>query len=224
MQLNEDYLAHHGTAGQKWGIRNYQNPDGSLTPEGYEHYYGRARSEKSAEKAIAKDRKKAEKKDLKTVNKIAAKAKMTNKQQKEAMDAASAASKNALGRVDTKSKTFINAYNAKAAELMNKNAADLNLTTKGTGRAIEFVANRGTLGVTTAMSTARNTAASMYGRGVWNDGRKAYSKDYASTVSINSKGSSSAAQSFAKAYMKEHPGTSMSYSELQQWYKDKYLK
>lgn len=27
-------LYHHGVKGQKWGRRRYQNPDGSLTPEG----------------------------------------------------------------------------------------------------------------------------------------------------------------------------------------------
>ena len=29
-----DYLIHHGILGQRWGIRRYQNPDGSLTEEG----------------------------------------------------------------------------------------------------------------------------------------------------------------------------------------------
>ena len=29
---------HHGVKGQKWGIRRYQNEDGTLTPEGREHY------------------------------------------------------------------------------------------------------------------------------------------------------------------------------------------
>lgn len=32
------YLAHHGVKGQKWGRRRYQNPDGSLTAEGYQHW------------------------------------------------------------------------------------------------------------------------------------------------------------------------------------------
>lgn len=32
--LKDDYLAHHGIKGQKWGVRRYQNPDGSLTEEG----------------------------------------------------------------------------------------------------------------------------------------------------------------------------------------------
>lgn len=27
---HEDFLAHYGVKGQKWGVRNYQNPDGTL--------------------------------------------------------------------------------------------------------------------------------------------------------------------------------------------------
>lgn len=29
-----EYLAHHGIKGQKWGVRRFQNPDGSLTDAG----------------------------------------------------------------------------------------------------------------------------------------------------------------------------------------------
>lgn len=31
-------LSHHGVQGQKWGVRRYQNPDGSRTAEGRKHY------------------------------------------------------------------------------------------------------------------------------------------------------------------------------------------
>lgn len=31
-------LYHHGIKGQKWGIRRYQNPDGTLTEEGRKRY------------------------------------------------------------------------------------------------------------------------------------------------------------------------------------------
>lgn len=32
--MNSETLAHHGIIGQKWGVRRYQNSDGSLTAEG----------------------------------------------------------------------------------------------------------------------------------------------------------------------------------------------
>lgn len=45
-------LYHHGVKGQKHGTRRWQNPDGSLTPAGYEHYgYGKRRINKQTGKS-----------------------------------------------------------------------------------------------------------------------------------------------------------------------------
>lgn len=47
MGTQMDYLAHHGILGMKWGVRRYQNKDGSLTKEGMKRY---AREERLTEK------------------------------------------------------------------------------------------------------------------------------------------------------------------------------
>lgn len=36
--VTENELQHWGIFGMKWGVRNYQNPDGTLTPAGRERY------------------------------------------------------------------------------------------------------------------------------------------------------------------------------------------
>lgn len=55
----DNELYHWGIKGQKWGVRRYQNSDGSLTPAGREHY---ADSDGSSRKSIGqsiKDRRTA---------------------------------------------------------------------------------------------------------------------------------------------------------------------
>lgn len=48
---NFDELYHHGIKGQKWGIRRYQNPDGSLTAAGKARYGSNKDSEHLAKTA-----------------------------------------------------------------------------------------------------------------------------------------------------------------------------
>ena len=59
--LEQNYLCHYGVLGMKWGIRRYQNPDGSLTSEGIRRYG----SKRGLEKAVKKANKKLKKAGLK---------------------------------------------------------------------------------------------------------------------------------------------------------------
>lgn len=68
-----DYLEHHGIKGQKWGERNYQYKDGSLTPAGRKRYLkGTTLKEKIADtksKFEAAKKKRAEEREAKLLEK-----------------------------------------------------------------------------------------------------------------------------------------------------------
>ena len=51
--FESNYLAHYGILGMKWGVRRYQNADGSLTAAGKERYGGEGKLSGTGE-AISK--------------------------------------------------------------------------------------------------------------------------------------------------------------------------
>ena len=85
--MNYEYLEHHGILGQKWGVRRYQNKDGSYTSLGARRYakaaqaaqrdaddlrkHGYTKEADAVQKVADKNRAKANKKEAKKLNKDA---------------------------------------------------------------------------------------------------------------------------------------------------------
>lgn len=63
----ESALAHFGIKGQKWGVRRYQNPDGTYTDAGRKRYGFKSRRKK-AEKIYKSKEEAIEARDLKYIN------------------------------------------------------------------------------------------------------------------------------------------------------------
>ena len=56
VEYRHNSLYHHGIKNQKWGVRRFQNEDGSLTPAGRERYLKEASSNvKVADRAFEKN-------------------------------------------------------------------------------------------------------------------------------------------------------------------------
>ena len=156
-------LYHHGIKGMKWGVRRYQNPDGSLTLAG----------QKRLEKA---DYKWAKKK----TDKITTQAKKASQSELDAYGNELLKLPNAFKTNGRLSANTINAYNRKMAELMSQKTSDIRAPS---GRVVSFVAKRGEVGVFMALSNS-GYDPSQYRQGVYSSGRIAYRKTHANKIDI----------------------------------------
>lgn len=161
--ISEDELCHWGIKGMKWGVRRYQNPDGSLTPA------GRRRLEKA-------DYKWAKKK----TDKITSKAKKASQRELDDYGKELLKHPNALKSNGKLSAQTVNAYNRKMAELMSQKTSNIRAPS---GRVVSFVAKRGEIGVFMALSNS-GYDPNQYKQGVYSSGRIAYRKTHANKIDI----------------------------------------
>lgn len=153
--MSEMAIQHHGILGQKWGVRRFQNQDGTLTAA------GKARLEKKddkwAQKNSAKITEKAQKKSAKELDRYATKLLQTS---------------GAFNKNGKLSAAAITAYNQKMSELMTQNVSNLRTPS---GKVVKFVAKRGEIGVMMALADAGYDMEQLK-KGVWSSGRVAYKK------------------------------------------------
>ena len=152
--MNKTVLQHHGTLGQKWGIRRFQNPDGSLTAK------GQARLDK-------KDNKWAQTKGGRIKEKLQ---KTVSKDMNEFIRTQLEMSYTPTGKLSSKT---ILGYNNKLASLMNDQASNI---LAPSGRVLRFVAKRGEIGVHTAIADAGYNMEQLK-RGVFKTGKVAYKQE-----------------------------------------------
>ena len=163
-EKDKDHLEHHGILGQKWGIRRYQNADGSLTKAGKRHLQ---KLQEKEEKIDAKWARKNYDKIYKSAynkSKIELNDYIVNDLNKRIRQ------RNADGKI---SLTWANNYNQKMAQVMNKNVGEIRAPSN---KIVQFIAKRGEVGVHMALLDD-NFDRNLVKRGVYSGGRVAFKKD-----------------------------------------------
>lgn len=167
--MEDQVLIHWGILGMKWGVRRYQNPDGTLTE------LGKAREAKIR----AKEQARAERKDLKWIDKkgdkIYTKALKESKKELVYEDAVLRSQMPTRNKDGSVNKAYALAFNQKMADIMNSKVSDLKAPS---GRVVRFIAKRGELGVHTALADV-DYDLSQVKRGVYGGkkmGKVAYSQ------------------------------------------------
>ena len=153
--VNDNVLAHYGVLGMKWGVRRYQNQDGTLTAA------GRARLEKQDNKWARRNN-----------EKLTAKARKKSSKELNRYAAALVRTPGAFNKNGKLSAAAVTAYNQKMAELMTQKVSELRAPS---GRVVRFVAKRGEIGVMMALADEGYNMEQLR-RGVWGSGRVAYKK------------------------------------------------
>ena len=161
--FNDGEIYHWGVKGQRWGVRRYQNPDGSITPAG----------QKRLEKA---DQRWAKKK----TDKITSQAKKASQRELNEYGNELLKLPNALKSNGKLSVQTVNAYNKKTVELMSQKTSDIRAPS---GRVVSFVAKRGEVDVFMALSNS-GYDPNTYKQGVYGDGRIAYRKTHANKIDV----------------------------------------
>lgn len=158
--IPKDELMHYGILGMHWGVRRYQNEDGTLTEAGKKHYA--KLDDRWADRNADKIQRKAYKKSQREMKRI------EKKLRKE---------------YDSRGRQYMNAYNQNLARVMSTKVTDLSTPS---GKAVRFVAKRGEYGVFFAMAS-KNYDMNKVKNGVWGSGRVAYKNTVLNKSERNSK-------------------------------------
>ena len=158
--IPKDELKHYGILGMHWGVRRYQNEDGTLTEAGKKHYA--KLDNKWADRHATKIQNKAYKQSQREMKKV-------EKQLKK--------------QYDVRGRQYMNAYNQNLARIMSTKVSNLSTPS---GKAVRFVAKRGEYGVFFAMAS-QNYDMNKVKNGVWDSGRVAYKSTVLDKAETSSK-------------------------------------